>query len=201
MSKLPILAAAVLAGFAVSSSAATKDLGNLTDTASATQNIIYAGIFGASLQPGSFDRFEFDLDFASDVTIEIYSRLALTIGAEFDLYDNTNTLIDSKALSGATQLGTVSGLSLGLSGGQARQNFQHSQLTFSDVAAGTDYQFRFDPGVFTLAVGYRVQFAGSTLATPMPPTPAVPEPQTYALVAAGLGVVGFLSRRRRAAQA
>ena len=30
------------------------------------------------------------------------------------------------------------------------------------------------------------------------PVPAIPEPSTYALMLAGLGVVGFMARRRRA---
>jgi hypothetical protein len=31
--------------------------------------------------------------------------------------------------------------------------------------------------------------------------PAIPEPETYALMAMGLAVVGFMSRRRKAAAA
>lgn len=45
-------------------------------------------------------------------------------------------------------------------------------------------------------------FAGSVKLSyvgPDTPTPAVPEPESYALALAGLGVVGMLSRRRKAA--
>ena len=41
-------------------------------------------------------------------------------------------------------------------------------------------------------------FDGITIAG-VPITPAIPEPQTYALMLAGLGVVGFMARRRKSA--
>ena len=31
----------------------------------------------------------------------------------------------------------------------------------------------------------------------IPPTPAVPEPETYAMMLAGLGLAGFAARRQR----
>lgn len=196
MSKLSIIAAAALSSIALSATAATADLGNLTDTTSSTQSFIYASIAGINLNPRAVDRFEFDLSFASDVTIDIYSRLAITAGGEFDLYNDKNQLIDSKGLDTAVSLGTVLGSSIGITGRPAQNRFNHSQLTFTNVAAGNDYQFRFDPGLFALAVNYRVSFTGTTLAAPNPPTPAVPEPESYALALAGLGVVFGLSRRR-----
>lgn len=44
--------------------------------------------------------------------------------------------------------------------------------------------------------GLRAEFLSSNV-TPLTVAPAVPEPQTYAMMLAGLGVVGFVARRRR----
>jgi hypothetical protein len=42
-------------------------------------------------------------------------------------------------------------------------------------------------------VGGQASYGGNIVATP------VPEPETYAMLLAGLGVVGFLARRRQSA--
>lgn len=47
--------------------------------------------------------------------------------------------------------------------------------------------------------GLRAEFISSNV-TPLTIAPAVPEPESYALMLAGLGVVGFIARRRRAAR-
>ncbi|HYR25160.1 MAG TPA: PEP-CTERM sorting domain-containing protein, partial [Aquabacterium sp.] len=45
--------------------------------------------------------------------------------------------------------------------------------------------------------GYVYLDGFGSVAPPPGPVPSVPEPETYTLVLAGLGVVGFVSRRRR----
>jgi fibronectin-binding autotransporter adhesin len=77
-------------------------------------------------------------------------------------------------------------------------------VTFSGLAAG-DYQFTYVPianpslewdpynpslnGVFTLT--------GEVVNPEEPPVGAIPEPETYALMLAGLGMVAFVARRRK----
>jgi PEP-CTERM motif len=54
-----------------------------------------------------------------------------------------------------------------------------------------------DPTLNQKGTFYRVHLSGVDDATPPPVTPAVPEPQTYALMLAGLGLMSYVARRRR----
>jgi MYXO-CTERM domain-containing protein len=68
-----------------------------------------------------------------------------------------------------------------------------ASLTFYNLSAGT-YQLRLETLSGTLSSAVQVTVGGSPISVT-----AVPEPESYALALAGLGVVGLLARRRRTA--
>jgi hypothetical protein len=51
----------------------------------------------------------------------------------------------------------------------------------------------------TIAAGETASFSYAYNMSVVPVTPPIPEPETYAMLLAGLGVIGFMARRRRAA--
>lgn len=55
-------------------------------------------------------------------------------------------------------------------------------------------------GVGSGGAGGGIEGRGITPATILPPVLAVPEPETYAMLLAGLGLVAFMGRRKRAAK-
>jgi hypothetical protein len=70
-----------------------------------------------------------------------------------------------------------------------------SLVDFLPLAAGT-YAFNVSGTISGLAAGQPASYVGN-----LQTVAAVPEPETYALFAAGLGALGFLQRRRKAKQA
>lgn len=72
---------------------------------------------------------------------------------------------------------------------------------FDDINLGLQVKMAIDVN----SVGWAVTLAKSTLTTDgstlPPPIPGVPEPETYAMLLAGLGVMGAVARRRKARSA
>lgn len=91
-----------------------------------------------------------------------------------------------------------------LVGSLSGQNNQWSYSTFTldsqfydDMATGLEVKIDIDNG----SDGWKVVLSKSVIATDgalLPtPVPAVPEPETYALMLAGLGLIGGIARRRK----
>lgn len=114
---------------------------------------------------------------------------------KFDLTNYVASTASFSARWSADNGGTVSlnGVSLGVHGDTAYSSWS----AFS--AAGPSFVSGVNELVFTVTnlaqnggnpTGLRVEFVNSNVT-------AVPEPETYAMMLAGLGIIGFVARRRR----
>lgn len=115
----------------------------------------------------------------------VFSEVVTLIGASF----NENSHKDFKSSSkydfefayGTGGLGDYDDESLG---------------DFDGSFTGDTFSFRYDDKYFYLG-SLELDYCETP---PPPPPPPIPEPETYALMIAGLGLVGFMARRRKVMQ-
>lgn len=173
-----LASALVLAGAGlVSHSALAADVSNPLQTITLDDN---AGFFGGLFTGGNAgatfaDRFSFTTTSTGDLTADLVS---LSGNAKNGLDITGFSLFDaSGSILGGTQLST------GLT--------DQWSLSYDNLTAGT-YYVQVSGSVLSNASGK--YYADIALAP-------VPEPETYGMMLAGLGVVGFMARRRKKAQA
>jgi hypothetical protein len=116
------------------------------------------------------DNFTFSLSVASTVQSNVTTFLGNINPAFYGIY--------TSGIDGL--VGTADDVQL-VAHGFSKGNF--------DVLAAGDYHFK----VFGLSNANLSAYSISASAVAQP----VPEPETYALLAAGLGIIGFVARRRR----
>jgi hypothetical protein len=161
------LATALILG-SVSAQAVTASLGTLTPLISSSGSLSGAGL--------------------------INDNYTFTLSADSWLQSNVTISLGSAAVTPATYgiytagLNNIVGDSDDVAVFPTSYNFTTTSTTHVDTLAAGDYYFK----VFALANG-PAAYSISASATALP----VPEPETYALMAAGLGVIGFVASRRR----
>jgi hypothetical protein len=131
-------------------------------------------LVGAWNPAGTFlDTFSFSLDAAATVTSSVLS-FGNTLGGSYGLW----------SYGSDNAFGTADDVSLGV-------------WTLSPLPGpATNHALALDAGSYYYTVGGRALAGGSAYALSSS-VAAVPEPETYALLAAGLGIVAFVARRRR----
>jgi hypothetical protein len=141
--------------------------------------------FTVSHSPGVFsDVFTFSLTNISDT---IASTIALTVGSFSAISFSGFGLYNDPTATGTGGNLVASGV---LSSGNTEGNFSQSSI-------GTgSYYFQLD-GNATGSLGGVYLFSANASASPPAPLP-IPEPETYALMIAGLSLLGFIARRRKA---
>lgn len=163
------VAVAATLGFATSAQAVACTVNDISPTAQAC-----AGFFNGQLLSNQ----------AGDIAAQ---QAALTsigfVGAfNFNSFEKLSGLNSATTVNFATALNGITFIGLHFGNGQ---NGPGNSTAF----------YRFDAG--TNLDTFKLAFNASSDAILYSTMPAVPEPETYALLLAGLGVVGFVSRRRR----
>lgn len=161
--------AQMLGGFAFASAVIFSSSANATNVTT-LGNLNNGPVVGSSLfsASGFFlpDYFTFSLSTKSNILVDIDQFLGVSIGGTFSLQNTTGGNLQTYNLP---NISFVSG----------------PDFSFNGIDAGS-YRFAYNPGLVTAAVGAKVSFT----ATP------VPEPETNALMMVGLGLMGFIARRK-----
>ena len=171
-----LLAAVVLAGASLGSAAQAQVIGN---SPQALDLVDDSAFFGDSLEEGNSgatfaDRFTFTVDEALGVNVDaIVGSVSRTAGVGLDItglwiYDGNDTLVSTGT---SLQSGAVDVWTVA-----------------GDGLAVGDYYLRVDGNVVS---GEGASFGGAIMLAP------VPEPETYGMMLGGLGILGFLARRRK----
>jgi hypothetical protein len=166
-----VLAAVLLAGAAFSANAA--------DASHTTKAVVlnagasaFSGSFSAGLAQNTFaDKFSFSVSGASKLVADLTSTAPAAAGLDitgFNLYATGGTLV--------------------YSGKKISTGYLDNWKLNGPVLAAGSYYLEVDGKVNSAAAG---SFSGNIRVA------AVPEPETYAMLLAGLGLIGFTAARRR----
>ena len=182
--------ALALAGGAASAATVGTLYDAATDTALADNPVLGPQLYTAFEQDGpknttpTFDYvYNFQLDAVSDLNVSGNTYQGPVVGAstaDFTLYTGTST-------GGVSDPATAKGSIFSFSGTAIQAT------TFSGLAAGS-YFFEVSGTVATpIGTSFNVTIQAPSDTGPLP---AVPEPANVALLLAGLGLMGFLVKRR-----
>jgi hypothetical protein len=206
--KLAILAAAVASVFSVSAQAAPVFSDNFDSYAADQLNWIPPVLSGWTITNGSVDiigsggSYDFlpgngsyvDLDGGSAHSGKLSHTLSLLAGHTYTL---SFDLAGSQR--GTTEIVDVKfGTTMEHSTLSSNDGFSHHTMNFTPLISGS-YSFDYQNNEFGAFIGNGDgNFIGALLDNVA--VTSVPEPESYAMFMAGLGVMGFIARRRKKSQ-
>lgn len=83
------------------------------------------------------------------------------------------------------------------SGSNLAANFSDFWNPFVNLAPSTDYLILVSGVATTNGAQYSLWGSGLAQGSTITPVPAVPEPETYGMLLMGMGLIGFVTRRRK----
>ncbi|MTV36441.1 FxDxF family PEP-CTERM protein [Duganella radicis] len=157
-----------------------------------TSNIIHTNVVLTNVSGGTLNNVAYGVGFDPDQDANTYG-----------VYDTQNTILGQGVGGAVSALGYNTGFNVTLSstGGWSAnasitQPWETNPYTLATVATGDSYSdssIALGYNFGNLAKGQQISIGYDFTVT------AVPEPETYAMLIAGLGLVGFAARRRRQA--